>query len=164
MSSIHIMLLVWSVLWYNANGDDLKPCEKRSRDIDEFMKNHPGIMDGPEPPQCDEDGYFLPIQRRSVTGACWCSKRDGTAVPGTLTRTEDAIDLDCCLDRHRKAAEVLEQNPFIKPKPWFPNCTEDGSWFPKQCDDRSGDCWCVDSLGNTVTEAHTYENGEIDCN
>ncbi|CAK8683963.1 unnamed protein product [Clavelina lepadiformis] len=70
-------LIIFSVLCCTANlgtaeGDDLKPCETMTRLIEErLMKKNPRIMDGPERPQCDQDGKFLPKQCLSFTGACW---------------------------------------------------------------------------------------------
>ena len=42
-------------------------------------------MDGPEYPDCREDGSFNPTQCLSFTGACWCVNTEtGVMVEGTM--------------------------------------------------------------------------------
>ncbi|CAK8683979.1 unnamed protein product [Clavelina lepadiformis] len=93
--------------------DDLKLYETMTRFIEErFMKKNPRIMDGPERPQCDQDGNFLPKQCLSFTGACWCSKPDGSALPDTMTYNDGP--LECCLDVYRQSEKFVKNNPGIQ--------------------------------------------------
>ncbi|XP_076811126.1 equistatin-like isoform X1 [Clavelina lepadiformis] len=160
-------LIIFSVLCCTANlgtaeGDDLKPCETMTRLIEErFMKKNPRIMDGPERPQCDQDGKFLPKQCLSFTGACWCSKPDGSVLPDTMTYNDGP--LECCLDVYRQSEEIVKNNPGIQDGPWFPKCADDGNWMPEQCYGFTGDCWCVDSRGNSLPGRFDIDTGKVSC-
>nr|KAF6425798.1 SPARC (osteonectin), cwcv and kazal like domains proteoglycan 2 [Molossus molossus] len=48
-----------------------------------------------------------------------------------------------------------------KPGAFIPSCDEDGYYRKTQCDQSSGDCWCVDQLGLELTGTRT--NGSPDC-
>lgn len=38
---------------------------------------------------------------------------------------------------------------------YVPQCTEDGSFEPKQCDGSIGYCWCVDENGKEIPGTRT---------
>lgn len=44
---------------------------------------------------------------------------------------------------------------------FIPSCDEDGYYRKMQCDQSSGDCWCVDQLGLELTGTRTH--GSPDC-
>ena len=44
---------------------------------------------------------------------------------------------------------------------FIPSCDEDGYYRKLQCDQSSGDCWCVDQLGLELTGTRTH--GSPDC-
>lgn len=48
-----------------------------------------------------------------------------------------------------------------KPGVFIPSCDEDGYYRKMQCDQSSGDCWCVDQLGLELTGTRTH--GSPDC-
>lgn len=48
-----------------------------------------------------------------------------------------------------------------KPGVFIPSCDEDGYYRKMQCDQGSGDCWCVDQLGLELTG--TRMHGSPDC-
>ncbi|PNJ40664.1 testican-2 isoform X3 [Pongo abelii] len=48
-----------------------------------------------------------------------------------------------------------------KPGIFIPSCDEDGYYRKMQCDQSSGDCWCVDQLGLELTGTRTH--GSPDC-
>ena len=73
-------------------------CERKYKEVEDFITNNPEVMDGPEHPDCRSDGSFNPKQCLSFTGACWCVNADtGVMVEGTLRMPEEDFNspIDC---------------------------------------------------------------------
>jgi hypothetical protein len=47
-------------------------------------------------PQCDDDGFYKPVQCDANSGQCWCADRNGRRLNGTTTNG----NLDCCKLHH----------------------------------------------------------------
>ncbi|KAL3877226.1 hypothetical protein ACJMK2_034962 [Sinanodonta woodiana] len=43
-------------------------------------------------------------------------------------------------------------------KEWIPHCDSEGYYQREQCDDRNGDCWCVDLNGNEIHSTRKHGN------
>lgn len=44
-----------------------------------------------------------------------------------------------------------------------PQCTEDGKFVPRQCDVRTGECWCVDVYGKKLDKTTHQGSNKLDC-
>ncbi|XP_006027958.1 testican-2 [Alligator sinensis] len=49
-----------------------------------------------------------------------------------------------------------------KPGVFIPSCDEDGYYRKMQCDQSSGECWCVDQLGMELTGTRIHGNPDCD--
>lgn len=48
-------------------------------------------------------------------------------------------------------------------KVYMPKCKEDGSYESKQCNPRTGECWCVDIRGFELSETRTRSIDNLTC-
>lgn len=46
----------------------------------------------------------------------------------------------------------------------MPQCTEDGSFDPLQCNPGTQECWCVDFRGFEISSTRTPSSKKLDCN
>lgn len=64
-----------------------EPCIEKNVEIQNFIRDNPGIQDGPEMFRCDDYGLFEKEQCGGFfTVACWCvNPRNGTRIGGVVT-------------------------------------------------------------------------------
>lgn len=78
--SLTIFNTINQLLANQADG----PCTIEYNRQLEWLSEHPGVLDGPDFPECTSDGYFESKQCNDFTRVCWCvDTRIGTHIPGT---------------------------------------------------------------------------------
>ncbi|XP_072022392.1 uncharacterized protein [Amphiura filiformis] len=135
------------------------------------------LLPGFPVPTCEPDGTYTALQCNATTGICYCSETDGVVVPDTVTPiilgtpscwhlrniTVDAKVLThspekmkprytACSIKQRAFNESTEYEKFFIT---YPECREDGSFEPVQCNPLRGLCFCV----HTIT-GHKFEHTE----
>ncbi|XP_048580501.1 thyroglobulin isoform X2 [Nematostella vectensis] len=105
--------------------------------------------------ECLPDGSFKP--RQCDGELCWCVNKYGNALFGTISPNRTASctgqGLPICHYRYNIA---MQQGSL-----YAPSCRPDGSYSPKQCDARTGECWCSDRNGQE--SAGSRRKGNVHC-
>ncbi|XP_062311034.1 thyroglobulin-like isoform X5 [Osmerus eperlanus] len=100
-------------------------------------------------PQCDSQGRFLPTQCWESTGQCWCVNAAGEMVPGTMT--SQGQPRPNCADRPQTRCELWRASVSHLPGAYVPQCDSQGQFLPTQCQESTGQCWCVTPAGEVVS-------------
>ncbi|XP_040204700.1 thyroglobulin-like isoform X12 [Rana temporaria] len=112
-------------------------------------------------PQCDEKGSYQPQQCHGSTGYCWCVSAIGEEIAGTKTppgqtpatckKQEMLTVLPKCLKERQVAlgGDKKVIGGFV------PQCDEKGSYQPQQCHGSTGNCWCVNAIGEEIAGTRT---------
>lgn len=81
---------------YCESSEDIPLCTSKFNRIKMFAKLNPRIMDGPEFPDCLEDGSFKRKQCNTWLNFCWCvDPMTGNEIKGTQTDHHMGLTLDC---------------------------------------------------------------------
>ena len=68
-------------------AEEQGPCTINYNEALELLRQNPDIQDGPDFPECDENGLYTPRQCSDWTQICWCVDPEiGSAIPGTEHR------------------------------------------------------------------------------
>ncbi|XP_023216405.1 U24-ctenitoxin-Pn1a-like [Centruroides sculpturatus] len=97
--------------------------------------------------ECEDDDTFVGLQCYQHSKFCACYSRDGQAISSASTKLRRC---ECLREADIQMSKEGET--------YVPTCEEDGSYFPKQCDEDK--CWCVNSHGEKISEPTT---GDIEC-
>jgi hypothetical protein len=125
-----------------------------------------GLSEVPSPgvfiPECETDGSFKAVQCHSSTGFCWCVDQYGQERLGTSSQGQPQCgpigNLTVCQkDRMRG----FGWNGRFIVGLVIPRCRSDGSFEPVQCQESTGQCWCVDLMGNELRS--TRSSAQITC-
>ncbi|KAM9766649.1 nidogen-2 isoform 2-T2 [Menidia menidia] len=112
-----------------------------------------GASPGAYEPQCDENGQYLQRQCQGSSGYCWCVDSSGQERPGTRTAPDtQSVDCDRADEPQRPKTHCEHHRDGVRasgpsPRPYEPQCDENGQYLQRQCHGSTGHCWCVDSSG-----------------
>ncbi|NXO03741.1 NID2 protein, partial [Rhinopomastus cyanomelas] len=123
------------------------------------------VPPGPSPvgnghiPQCDDKGWYQPLQCHSSTGYCWCVDPSGQEIAGTRTapgHTPPRCGSPEPTERPPTMCERWRQSLLEhyggspRSDQYVPQCDATGHFTPLQCHGDSGYCWCVDESGREI--------------
>nr|UZF13189.1 saxiphilin [Allobates femoralis] len=100
-------------------GKPPKACEASGETL--CIKERNKVLSTAEPlrgaflPECDEKGYFSPMQCHSSTGHCWCTTKDGEEIEGTRTgpgQSRPTCDIPAPGTVHYAVAVVKKSSNF----------------------------------------------------
>lgn len=75
--------------WCCCFADVLPPCMAALKKVPSLLiRGQPSVAPGAYVPQCDDDGFFRPLQCHASTGQCWCVDHSGHK----LTTTSGSVD------------------------------------------------------------------------
>ncbi|CAG5933645.1 unnamed protein product [Menidia menidia] len=115
------------------------------------------------------DGQYKQKQFHGSTGNSWCVDTQGREIPGTRTGPgKDSVDCskldDRHCERHRNSLEGTAPGGAPAPGSYIPQCDENGQYQQKQCHGSTGNCWCVDHLGQEKEGTRTLPGAPaVDC-
>ncbi|XP_059814006.1 nidogen-2 isoform X2 [Hypanus sabinus] len=149
-----------------ANERSKSVCEQHRERVESEMRGSQPLV-GLHIPQCDDEGNFRPMQCHSSTGYCWCVYENGQEVPGTRTapgtgqpRCGEPVLTEnpkppCVELRDQVQAELSQSRPRPAVGAYIPQCDVEGNFKPLQCHSSTGQCWCVDELGQEISGTRT---------
>ncbi|XP_077147356.1 saxiphilin-like isoform X3 [Ranitomeya variabilis] len=100
-------------------GKPPKPCEASGETL--CIKERNKVLSATEPllgtfvPDCDENGYFSPLQFHGSTGYSWCVTKNGDEIKGTRTgpgQTPPTCEVPAPLTLHYAVAVVKKSSTF----------------------------------------------------
>ncbi|XP_073432663.1 saxiphilin-like [Dendrobates tinctorius] len=103
----------------NFPGKPPKPCEASGEPI--CIKERNKVLSVTEPlrgaflPDCDENGYFSPLQFHGSTGHSWCVTKNGEEIKGTRTgpgQTPPTCEVPAPVTLHYAVAVVKKSSSF----------------------------------------------------
>ncbi|XP_040204701.1 thyroglobulin-like isoform X13 [Rana temporaria] len=112
-------------------------------------------------PQCDEKGNYKPQQCHGSTGHCWCVSAMGAEIVGTKTppgltqATCERHEMLTVLPKCLKERQVALGGDKKVIGGFVPQCDEKGSYQPQQCHGSTGNCWCVNAIGEEIAGTRT---------
>ncbi|XP_072895083.1 nidogen-2 [Hemitrygon akajei] len=149
-----------------ANERPKSVCQQHRERVESGMRGSQPLV-GVHIPQCDDEGNFRPMQCHSGTGYCWCVYENGQEVPGTRTapgtgqpRCGEPVLTEnpkppCVELRDQVQAELSQSRPRPAVGAYVPQCDAEGNFKPLQCHGSTGECWCVDELGQEISGTRT---------
>ncbi|XP_069773131.1 nidogen-2 isoform X2 [Narcine bancroftii] len=123
-------------------------------------------------PQCDEEGNYKAMQCDNSAGYCWCVDENGQEVPGTRKGPgtdqphcgAPALTVDpkptCAAQRDQLQAELNLPRGRPAVGAYLPQCDAEGNFKPLQCHSSTGECWCVDELGQEIPGTRTLPGSD----
>jgi len=127
-------------------------------------------------PDCTDEGLYAKVQCESKGRICWCVDEDtGDVIEGTRS-DGGPNDVNCqpysgetvlteCQRQYREVEEQIRIDPSIR-EINFPDCTQDGLFFKRQCQGNINLCWCViPETGERIpgTSSQPGEGHLLDC-
>ncbi|EDO40371.1 predicted protein, partial [Nematostella vectensis] len=106
-------------------------------------------------PRCADDGSYETVQCHDGTRYCWCVDEDGKERPGTRQTGQpncDPVPVTPC----RAQVEQALKTPASLDR-FVPRCTLDGAYEDVQCQESTGECWCVDAQGSELDGTRSTE-------
>ncbi|XP_078491511.1 nidogen-2-like [Ciona intestinalis] len=150
-------------------------CQAQYDEVEEYIRTHSNLQDGPEHPTCMPDGTFAPRQCNGFTQVCWCVDPDsGDQIPGTMTQPDQGYLLDCtvpieqperppddltlCQADRWEAEQSKSRVTSTGETVFSPLCTAAGAYEPLQFH-TEGYFTCVDFNGVEVSR----HESQVDC-
>ncbi|XP_062311043.1 thyroglobulin-like isoform X13 [Osmerus eperlanus] len=143
-------------------GQPRPSCADRPQTRCELWRASVSHLPGAYVPQCDSQGQFLPTQCRVSTGQCWCVTPAGEVVSGTLTSQGQPRPtctgvlppypptVPTLPDRPQTLCEQRRASGTVAGA-YVPQCDSQGQFLPTQCQESTGQCWCVTPAGEVVS-------------
>ncbi|KAM4687620.1 thyroglobulin [Discoglossus pictus] len=125
---------------YQVDSEPLRPCE--------LARGRALTSGGSYIPQCSKDGLYRNTQCVKNGSTCWCVDTDGTEVPGSRRTNSLAVCLSFC--QLKKQQILLSGYINSTSTSYVPQCKDSGEFEDVQCDQKLGQCWCVDSEGMEI--------------
>ncbi|EDO40364.1 predicted protein, partial [Nematostella vectensis] len=130
----------------------LTPCQKQKQALGSRR-----LIPDRYTPTCKPDGRFEEVQCNPATSACWCVDSDGQEIMGSRSTgpvkcTKQGVPETECQSQVKQALET----PSGKGR-FVPRCKADGQFEEVQCNEWTGQCWCVDNSGIEIQGTRTKD-------
>ena len=135
----------------------MTPCQRMREEVESSM------MTGTWTPSCNEDGEFESLQCNMSARTCWCSDSEGNAIDNTHEFFEDPsgmYDKKCSAKPSgpcNRLQEKIDREGHVQGEYW-PQCKDDGLFYPKQCVFKTRSCWCVAQDGERTSDEVFFDS------
>ena len=135
----------------------MTPCERLREEVESSM------MTGAWLPSCNDDGDFESLQCNMSARTCWCSDPEGNAIDETHEFFEDPSGMSekKCSARPsgpcNRLQDKIDREGHVLGEYW-PQCKDDGLFYPKQCVFKTRSCWCVAQDGERLSDEVFFDS------
>jgi len=135
----------------------MTPCERKREEVESSM------MTGAWLPSCNDDGDFESLQCNMSARTCWCVDPEGNAIDDTHEFFEDPsgmYDKKCAAPPSGPCfslRERIDRDGHVQGEYW-PQCKENGLFYPKQCVFKTRSCWCVEKDGERTSDEVFFDS------
>ncbi|XP_022108407.1 uncharacterized protein LOC110988832 [Acanthaster planci] len=169
---------------HDVTTEDMTPCQQERATAEHYKL--------PFVPECNQLGYYQPIQVNTMLGVRFCVDTNGVVIPHTITKSSnlhcdnivDSEDVEPYTNKvdENHAPLIFQTYPIkdaIHKTPrcklqrlssqfvstvYRPTCLSDGRYTPMQCPEGVGVCFCVDVTGAIIPETVSRSGNTPNCN